>query len=325
MAATSSRSRGAFARRWYIWVAGLVVTIFLCVAAFTLVPATFSATTTVVLTPPAATGQNAGSNPYTSLGGYTALADVVSQSLMGDNFVLALRDKGVTGTYTVQRDLNTNGPILVITMTGSDSAKVLADLETVVAQIPPTLIQLQDATGAAESSFVTSQTIATPTKATTVRKTQQRALLVAAALGILGTAAAVSLIDARLLRRRDRRVKVTPRDGSSEVAMTTGSADVGQRQSTALIEQIPVNGFAAVNGFSAQQVSARPAGPHAVADAASAESPHDGVHTEYGTGLNGVGHNAHLPGAPSVNGTSGPGRRGSRSATVAGRRRNQRP
>jgi hypothetical protein len=192
-------------RRWYLAVAGLLVTAGLVAVAIHAVPAKYEAKSTVLLLPP---NNATGNNPYLGLSGYDAFADVVARAMTDTHTVQTLRRQGVSDSFDVARDLTTNGPLVLVTVNGTDARQVLSELASVVSTIPKVLTTLQDDASVATRYQFTSEPLTHPQQATTVRKTQVRAVLVAAVAGLFLTALAIMASDRllRLARRTWRRL-----------------------------------------------------------------------------------------------------------------------
>ena len=206
--AAEVRLRRRLLRRWRLVVVGIIATIGLCLAATVLVPAKYTAGAILLLTPPPTTGPNGSPNPYLALGGLQPVADVLARALTSDTTLHDLRAAGLTGTYTVARDPLSDGPILNVTITSRSSDAALRDLGLLVGAAQPRLNDLQATESIPTKDRVSVQAVASATQAKASRKSQVRALVVAAAVGLIGTALGVTLLDVLLMRRRSRRAAV---------------------------------------------------------------------------------------------------------------------
>jgi hypothetical protein len=217
MPQTGVHLRDRLIRRWYLTLVGLIATGGLCVLAMSLVPVTHQAQANILLTPPDGSS-GPKTNPYFSLIGLQPLADAVGRTMTSGTVVAKLRSEGLTGTYTVARDQTIEGPILIATVDTTTAPEALKDLNLVVAQAGPALTTIQNANVVPPANQVYALQISRPTKASRVIKSQLRALVAAAAVGLVGTAVVVSGIDALLLRRRRRK--------SEQSGSATGDSDV---------------------------------------------------------------------------------------------------
>lgn len=188
-------------RRWYATAAGLLLTLLLCVLATFVVSAKYEAKEAVLLVPPAGT---TGSNPYLNLASLEGLNSVLVQALDNTATGDRLHAEGVTGAYTIADDPNSSGPVLVISGTAATPTAAISVVRHVSALVPQTLQQLQAQLAVPRKAIVTTTVLSPADKATTVRKSQIRALIVAAAAGIFGTLLVVAGLD-NLLRRRASR------------------------------------------------------------------------------------------------------------------------
>jgi hypothetical protein len=202
MASSGTSMYRRLARRWYFTLVGLAVTAALCVAAVALVPVTYQAKAEVLLSPPQLGGPQ-GTNSYFALANLQPLADAVALSMTSSSNVSAIGHQGFEGSFTVVRDLATDAPILIVTADGKTPSVVLKNLELLLATATPAVRKIQD--GIPTSQLVESQVITQPNHAPKVYKATIRALVVAAALGLLITASATAAADEFLLRRRRRR------------------------------------------------------------------------------------------------------------------------
>jgi hypothetical protein len=205
---SETRLRHRFMRRWPIGFVGIVATGALCVAALTLVPPTFTAKAQVLLVPPPTAPSakaNGNPNPYLTLGGMQPLADVVARALTASATLTQLHRRGLTGSYTVLRDANTDGPILTVMTKDKSAVATLADLRLVLGTAQPQLDRLQTQQSVLPKDRVTATVVARDSAASASRKSQIRALVVAVVAGAVGTALTVSAVDVLLIRRANRR------------------------------------------------------------------------------------------------------------------------
>ena len=251
-----TRLRQRFVRRWPIGFAGIVATIALCLAAVAFVPPTFSATAEVLLVPPptSPTATAAGNaNPYITLGGMQPLADVVARAVTSSATLAQLRQKGLTGSYTVMRDASTDGPILTVTAKDKTAVAALADLTLVLATAQPQLDRLQAQQSVTQKNRVTATVVAKDGAASASRKSQIRALVVAVVAGVVGTALVVSAVDTLLIRRGNRR-KIG-REGRRRIVPAIRSAPVRITPADASVTAVSTNARAAAATPSSQQRS----------------------------------------------------------------------
>lgn len=206
-------------QRWYLTVAGLLVTLVLCGLGAMAVPIKYQAKAQVLLLPPKTSVGNGG-NPYLALGGLQAAADVLARAMSDGDTYAKLRAGGITGSYTVARDLTTSGPVLLVAATNSTPDTALKTLQAILSQAEPRLDQLQDRLSVPANTRLSSEVFTQDSTAATQSKSQIRAILVALAAGLFLTVMLVSAGDSVISRRSRRRATST---AEPEVDMTGGS------------------------------------------------------------------------------------------------------
>jgi hypothetical protein len=200
----SSGLIGSAFRRWYVTLLGLVATLGLCALALQLVPAKYEATARVLLLPPASTVQKGG-NPYLQLGGLDAAVSILGRSMSDAENQLALQAAGSTAKFTIGPDDLTSGPVLLLTADAKTPAQVLGSLQIALDRVPTSLAAIQRSVSVPKASMITSTVITQDNEAKVVRKSQIRAVVVAAVAGIILTLMIAALVDVRLRRRESRR------------------------------------------------------------------------------------------------------------------------
>lgn len=220
----SSGLMGAAFRRWYVTIIGLFVTAALCYGAALLVPVKYEATARVLLLPPdSVVGK--GGNPFLLLGGLDTATSILGRTLSEPDMVERVSTLGASGKFTVAPDDLTSGPVLLVTADSATRTAALQSLGVVLKQVPSTLANMQSSLGVPKNAWIASTVITQDRVAEAVRKSQVRALLVAAAGGLAGTLMLVALVDAYLLRRSRMRLR-TPR--SDELRQRPGESKVDE-------------------------------------------------------------------------------------------------
>ena len=125
-------------QRWYFTLIGLLITLTLCGLAALAVPVKYQAKAQILVLPPH-TSVGTGGNPYLALGGLQAASDVLARAMSDGKTFQLLRSEGITGTYTVARDLTTSGPILLVAADDSTPEGALSTLNGILAQAAPRL------------------------------------------------------------------------------------------------------------------------------------------------------------------------------------------
>lgn len=230
-----SSLRQVLTRLWYVTALGLMMTVGLVVGAAHLVPAKYETQARILLLQKALPGDATGANPFLGISGLTPFTDVIARSMSDTAAFEELKAAGVTSTYVVVRDLTTNGPVLLVTVTGASADAAIADLEAVVTTAGPILARLQADAEVAADAQISAQIITQDTSATTVRKSQIRAVVVGAAAGAFLTVLAAIAIDRAFGRRRGVRSTVDGADdGPGDLQPGARSVESPRRRRTDL-------------------------------------------------------------------------------------------
>jgi hypothetical protein len=129
------------------------------------------------------------------------MADVVSSAVMDDQTAKTLQNAGVS-SYSVQWDALSAGPILIAQVTEPSAEQASNAITVLDNQVPLTVARLQGEASISPNSLITVSVIARPSTPTRSGKTQLRAALLALVVGLILTLLAISVMDARRIRRR---------------------------------------------------------------------------------------------------------------------------
>jgi hypothetical protein len=190
--------------RWILTSTLLLLTLAACVAAVVKLPWTYQANASTVLLASKNFAKTAGGNRYLAFDpSLTLTADVVRRELMDPRTALALAAAGYPNAYQVVAATDTTGPVLLITVTGSNKVTVEHTLQGVTAQVATKLLALQSGISPANqiNSLVVSMS---PTATLSVGK-KAKPLVVLLAGGLVLTYAIPQVVNARAVRRRSRR------------------------------------------------------------------------------------------------------------------------
>jgi hypothetical protein len=190
------------ARRWYVVLAGVLAVLALCWGAAVLVPAQHEVTSTVLMLPPPTIVDGKPANPYTNLGGLDGISDVLGTALEDSSVEEAIQEAGFEAEYTVERDPNRASPVIVLNVLGVSPEDALSAQAFLLDHLPLTLDQLQEAVGVDTPARITSTIVTEDETTQPNRKSQIRAVLVIAVIGLGGTYLAASVLDGVLLGRR---------------------------------------------------------------------------------------------------------------------------
>jgi hypothetical protein len=197
------RLLSSIGRRWYIAVAGLLVTAVLCGFAYQAIKPTYERLATVTLLPGTATIP-VGGNPYLYLGGLTQASDVLVTALGASSVQSPIIHDFPGSTINVARDQSTSGPMLLLTVDARSDANAAGALDEILAEVPATLATLQERAHVPGGARMDSLTLTSASTSTVSQKTRYELVAIAGVLGLAVTLLFVALIDSLLLTRADR-------------------------------------------------------------------------------------------------------------------------
>jgi hypothetical protein len=191
-------------RRWYIVLAGILITAAGALFVWTAVPPSYQATSTAVLLPPSSLVGDEG-NPYLYMGGLEQVLTVLTVRLSSTEVAEPLLQGRGDLTYSVEKDPASPGPIMLISATGNSQASAMELLDKVVQVIPANLDVMQDQLRIPTFSRVEVMTIVQDHTAVVLIKDQLRVLLAAVAGGLAMTVLVTALLDRVMISRRKQR------------------------------------------------------------------------------------------------------------------------
>ena len=189
-------------RRWYLTLAGLLVTAGLVALALAFVPPSWESKASLVLLPPKSSVPS-GSNPYLSLGGLAPTLDLLVASLDDQQTRLDMQQLSQTAEYTVLADRSSSGPVLLIVAQDRTPEGAVAIRDELLRQSSDRLATLQSDLSIPERARITSSVLTFDGQPELAGRNRLRAVVVAVAAGLFGTLIVVSLIDGLLVRRRE--------------------------------------------------------------------------------------------------------------------------
>lgn len=209
-------------RRWYLTVAGVLVTLGLCTSAYLNTEPTLQRSASELLVPGKTTIPEGG-NPYLYLGGLGQLSDVLASSLNSERSISAVTNRFPGTTVAVTRDTTTSGPIITVTVNGTNDATVAAALTAMVDQVPKTLDALQTSAAVASDARISVLTVTKDDTSTVIQKSRFETVGLIGVAGLVVTVLLVGLVDGLLLGRRkrsaaraDEETQPTPQPGSDD-------------------------------------------------------------------------------------------------------------
>jgi capsular polysaccharide biosynthesis protein len=255
-------------RRWYVLLPGLLLTAALTVAVAFLVPVSYQSQSTVVLLNSQKATVAYDGNPFLSTQtSLTGMADSLARNLDSDDSLRELKSRGATGTFTAKLADNAQGPLLWLTVTGTDKAAVLASDKILTAYAKERLEQFQKQQSVAPKAMIRMTTIVPPQNPVAQTKTRIEYLVMAGCLGLVLSLVAVFYVEARLRPRPAAPAQETPAP-EQETPVPAAPAGEPAVDETLAIRRPPSWSRSAKDGPAA----AEPPSPrHALAVASTAE------------------------------------------------------
>ncbi|MFI1282064.1 O-antigen ligase family protein [Streptomyces sp. NPDC020858] len=195
-------------RRWYVMVPLTLISLLAGLHLYRSVPVSYQSQSSVALLDSTAVAELAPAfgNPISNAGGTLVVtADVLIRTLSGTDAARDLYGLGVTDPYTVGFAANTSGPVITLTVTGTDRSKVLDETNTLTAFAGEQLNALQAAAKVKPAYFVQTAPVVLPQTPVPQLKSRYQQVL---GVVILGTTSAFTLsfltdsVLAALARRR---------------------------------------------------------------------------------------------------------------------------
>jgi hypothetical protein len=196
------------ARRWYLTLLGLLVTVGATLGFASNLTATYETTSSAVLLAPRVNGDArpgaGGSNPLTQFAGYLeTTARILTQVASGIAMAERLNGGGATGTFTI----TSNGPIITVVANGHSAEEARRTAAVVVDVIRTELAARQDSYGSSKNDRIRADILVAPDTAVRKLGSLIRVLGAATIIGFALTVILVLRVD-RVLEARKR-----PREG----------------------------------------------------------------------------------------------------------------
>ncbi|MFF9051939.1 O-antigen ligase family protein [Streptomyces erythrochromogenes] len=213
-------------RRWYVIVPALVLSLLAALHLYRSVPVAYQSQSSVALLDSSAASKLPPSfgNPISNAGGALVVtADVLIRTLSGADSARELHSLGVTDPYTVGFAANTSGPLLTLTVTGTDREKVLEETNILTGFAGEQLNALQAAAKVQPAYMVQTAPVVLPQTPVPQLKSRYQQVLGVLIVGV-GSGFTLSFVaDALLAARRRRR--------ESSAADSGGAGRAGRRRS----------------------------------------------------------------------------------------------
>jgi hypothetical protein len=210
-------------------------------------------------------------NPFLSTQtSLTGMADSLARNLNSDDSLRELKSRGAKGTFEAKLADNAQGPLLWLTVTGTDKASVLSSDKILTAYAEERLEQFQRDQSVATKAMIRMTTIVAPQTPVAQTKTRLEYMIMAGGAGLVLSLVAVFYVEAR---RRPRRPAVTAEQEQEQES----AIDVPIVEETLAIRRPPSWSQTAEQERAARdgQVAAQSEEPRPVMAGASAAEPRD--------------------------------------------------
>ncbi|MFK0219539.1 O-antigen ligase family protein [Streptomyces vinaceus] len=195
-------------RRWYVMVPLTVIGLLAGLHLYRSVPVAYQSQSSVALLDSTAVAELAPAfgNPISNAGGSLVVtADVLIRTLSGADAARDLHGLGVSDPYTVGFAANTSGPMLTLTVTGTDRAKVLKETSTLTTFAGEQLNALQAAAKVQPAYFVQTAPVVLPQTPVPQLKSRYQQVLAVVIAGVTAGFTLSFVAETLLVARRRRR------------------------------------------------------------------------------------------------------------------------
>ncbi|MEV0181896.1 chain length determinant protein [Streptomyces sp. NPDC050625] len=243
-------------RRWYALLPGLLLTAGLTVAVALVVPVTYQSQSTVVLLNSQKATVAYDGNPFLSTQtSLTGMADGLARNLNSDVSVRELKSRGATGTFEAKLADNAQGPLMWLTVTGTDKTAVLASDRILTTYAKDRLEQFQQQQSVAPKAMIRMTTIVPPQNPVAQTKTRLEYMVMAGVLGLVLSLVAVFYVEAR----RRSHASAQPEERAQPDSAPESAAGEPVVEQTMALRSPPSWSRSADNGTAAEARAGRPA------------------------------------------------------------------
>jgi hypothetical protein len=215
-------------RRWILVCIFLFITLAGTALAYVKLPWTYQASSSIVFLASKNMAKAFNGNQYLAFNGaLNQTADVVRYEVNDLRTVNYLASRGYSSTYLVTDAIDTSGPVLIVTVTGHQPVSVEGTLHGVTNEVNTKLAMLQS--GLAPNYKIQDLVITFSPQAIRVKSKKARPLSVIAGLGLILTIAVPTIVDAALLRRRDRKASAPQKNKDLERKLVSSDRDGASR------------------------------------------------------------------------------------------------
>ncbi|NEA99250.1 chain length determinant protein [Streptomyces sp. SID13726] len=224
-------------RRWYVLLPGLLLAAGLTVGVALTVPVTYQSQSTVVLLNSQKATVAYDGNPFLSTQtSLTGMADSLARNLNSDVSVRELKSRGATGTFEAKLADNAQGPLMWLTVTGTDKKAVLASDRILTSYAKERLEQFQKQQSVTTNAMIRMTTIVAPQNPAAQTKTRLEYMVMAGGLGLVLSLVATFYAEAR---RRPRAAAAPEETGTVTAAepVTVAEPEPGRTTEESVAEQ----------------------------------------------------------------------------------------
>ena len=191
----------ALGRRWYVVLAGLLLTAGLVFAAYKANPPEYNARA-LLLVIPSKGSLGKGGNPLLQLSGLEQPASVVAAYFASEPALAEVAQLSPTAEFEVALDDSTRGPVIAVDVTDKTAANTLRVLDYLRTRIPSELQRLQEEADARNGTFVGTMLLVADGEAKPDIHGTLRITIAALVVGLVGTGISAFAIDGIMQRRR---------------------------------------------------------------------------------------------------------------------------
>jgi capsular polysaccharide biosynthesis protein len=257
-------------RRWQVLLPGLLLTAGLVAAVIVLVPVGYQSQSTVVLLNSEKATRAYDGNPFLSTQtSLTGMADSLARSLTSDDALRELKSRGAEGTIEAKLADNAQGPLMWLTVTGTDAESVLASDKILTAYAEERLDDFQRRQSVDPKAMIRMTTIVPPQKPVAQTKTRLQYMIMAGIMGLVLTLVGVFYVEAR--KRPKAPGPAAP--GPAPAERETAAPDAGPAADETLAIRRPPS-WSRTTGHDGT-AAARPGAARPVATVPSAAEPRD--------------------------------------------------
>lgn len=190
-------------RRWYLTLAAIAISVGLVVAAAGYLPSNYQMKASMVLVPPKSK-EDPTANRYLSLGGLSQALTVVVRASSSEPAHDRVAKAAPGSDFTVEPDVTTSAPIMLLTITGPNASTVRTAMSAVQTEVAANVLHLQDELAIPESARIVAIKLTQDTQPSPNNRSKMRALAVLVVVLIAVSGLSVGALDGLLLRRRQR-------------------------------------------------------------------------------------------------------------------------